>query len=29
MKEQTKREPYQTDLSDDEWHRIEPYIPKP
>jgi len=29
MKEQTKREPYQTDLSDDEWQRIEPYIPKP
>jgi len=29
MDEQTKREPYQTDLSDDEWQRIEPYIPKP
>ncbi len=29
MKEQNKREPYQTDLSDDEWQRIEPYIPKP
>ncbi len=29
MKEQTKREPYQTDLSDDEWQRIELHIPKP
>ncbi len=29
MKEQIKREPYQTDLSDDEWQRFEPYIPKP
>jgi putative transposase len=29
MYEQNKREPYPTDLSDDEWKRIEPHIPKP
>lgn len=29
MIEHTRREPYPTDLSDDEWQRIEPLIPKP
>jgi putative transposase len=29
MCEQNKRESYQTDLSDTEWQKVEPCIPKP
>ena len=29
MGEQNRRKPYPSDLSDEEWERIEPYIPKP
>lgn len=29
MAEQNKRKPYPTDLSDAEWQKIEPHIPKP
>ncbi len=29
MSEQNKRKSYQTDLSDKEWQKVEPYIPKP
>lgn len=29
MAEQNKRTPYPTDLSDTEWQKIEPHIPKP
>lgn len=28
MNEEIKRKPYQTDLSDEEWKKIEPHIPK-
>ncbi len=28
MNEEIKRKPYQTDLSDGEWEKIEPHIPK-
>ncbi|MCZ7359366.1 MAG: transposase, partial [Candidatus Methanoperedens sp.] len=29
MGEEIKRKPYQTDLSDAEWQRIESCVPKP
>ncbi len=29
MSEQNKRTSYQTDLSDKEWQKVEPNIPKP
>jgi len=29
MAEQNQRKPYPTDLADDEWEIIEPYLPKP
>ncbi len=28
MDEQSKRKSYQTDLSDEEWNKIEPHVPK-
>ncbi len=28
MDEQIKRKSYQTDLSDEEWNKIEPHVPK-
>ena len=28
MDEQSKRKSYQTDMSDEEWNKIEPHVPK-